>query len=318
MKTVLPGSVSVVIPTYNRGSKIAATLDSALAQTLAPLEIIIVDDGSTDGTPDWIEVHYGDRVCLIRQNNGGVARARNRGLDEARGEYIAFLDHDDLWLPQKLEKQRAAFDNSQVGVAYCLWREVNEAGEDLGRASVLQAGEWERLPAGDVFAILMRRNIILSMTIPLIRTRLLREVGGFDPDLVPCDDWDVWIKLARQCEFVGIAETLAVYVRHSDQQSSQEPVMVEASRKVLLRHLKSNPRFALWHPRTAWFALSVRYFARSRRPFYDQARAAIFERRWRRASGVLCRAWLRHPLLFLTPQWVYVTIKILRRDSRTF
>lgn len=312
-------SISVVIPTYNRGPKIAATLESVFAQTLAPLEIIVIDDGSTDGTADWIEAHYGDKIRVVRQANGGVARARNRGLNEARGEFIAYLDHDDRWLPQKLEQQLAALhNNSQAGVAYCLWQEIDDNEQQMGRAGVLQPDEWNRLPQGDVFALMMHRNIILSMSIPLVRTALLREVGGFDPALVPCDDWDVWIKLARRGEFVAVAQTLVVYVRHSNQQSSQETTMVEAARKLMLCHLKANPLFALRHPRTLWLALSVRAFARSRRPFYDQARAAIVKRQWRRATAVLCRAWLRHPLLLLTPQWVYVTIRLLRRNSSPF
>ena len=129
-------TVSVVIPTYNRGPLIAATLDSALHQTRAPLEVIVVDDGSTDGTPDWIEAHYGARVRLIRQSNGGAARARNFGLAETRGEFIAFLDHDDLWLPQKLSLQLEAMEsNARVGVVYSSWVAVDETGQECRRSS---------------------------------------------------------------------------------------------------------------------------------------------------------------------------------------
>jgi glycosyltransferase involved in cell wall biosynthesis len=121
-----PPLVSVVIPVYNRGARLQPTIESALEQTLPShdYEIIIVDDGSTDDTLAFLQLTYADepRIKIVSQQNGGVARARNRGLEEARGEFSAYLDHDDFWLPNKLEKQLAAFEGKPaVGVIYCRW-----------------------------------------------------------------------------------------------------------------------------------------------------------------------------------------------------
>jgi glycosyltransferase involved in cell wall biosynthesis len=115
--------VSVVIPVYNRGARLQPTVQSVLEQTLssAEIEIIIVDDGSTDDTVAFLHKTYGDepRVKIVTQPNGGVARARNRGLEEARGEFIAYLDHDDFWLPHKIEQQLALSKASPISV-WCI------------------------------------------------------------------------------------------------------------------------------------------------------------------------------------------------------
>src|SRR5436190_9018266 len=112
-------TVSVVIPTYNYARYLGAAIDSALQQTHAPLEVIVVDDGSTDDTPRLLD-GYGDRIRVIRQKNSGVAAARNAGVREARGELIAFLDSDDLWKPRKLELQIARFEaDPGLGLVHC-------------------------------------------------------------------------------------------------------------------------------------------------------------------------------------------------------
>src|SRR5437773_3781756 len=112
-------TVSVVIPTYNYARYLPEAIDSALAQTHAPLEVIVVDDGSTDDTPRVLAV-YGDRIRVIRQANRGPGAARNTGIAAARGEYVGFLDADDVWLPRKLELQMARFEADQgLGLVHC-------------------------------------------------------------------------------------------------------------------------------------------------------------------------------------------------------
>ncbi|HEY2324319.1 MAG TPA: glycosyltransferase family A protein, partial [Thermoanaerobaculia bacterium] len=110
-------SVSVVIPSYNYARYLGEAIDSALAQTLPPLEVIVVDDGSTDETSEVLAT-YADRIRVLRQKNSGVAVARNSGIAAAHGEYVAFLDADDIWLPRKLELQMARFDES-IGLVHC-------------------------------------------------------------------------------------------------------------------------------------------------------------------------------------------------------
>ena len=112
-------TVSVVIPTYNYGRYLATAIESALAQTFVPLEVIVVDDGSTDDTPQILET-FGNRIQTIRQLNQGAGAARNTGIAAARGEYVAFLDSDDIWKPRKLQMQIARFDaDPALGLVHC-------------------------------------------------------------------------------------------------------------------------------------------------------------------------------------------------------
>ena len=308
-------SISVIIPTYNRGPAVQKTLDSILAQTLAPLEIIVVDDGSTDETPAWIEAHYGEAVRVIRQPNGGVARARNRGLELARGQYIAFCDHDDLWAPRKLELQAELLQRRpKVGVAYCLWRDVDEDSREL------EADDWRRIkpkygfPDGEVFDVLVRANFIVSMSVPLVRTALLREIGGFDARTAPVDDWDLWLRLARKCEFAPVKTALVDYVHHPLQQSGDEEKMWRAANIVLSKHRRA----VLKQPRTLWIVLSYGYFLRTLHPFYHRARAAVGRGDWPEVRRQIARCCWRYPLCLLVPQWLYILKRLVRRDSTPF
>ena len=308
-------TISVVIPIYNRGEKIAATLDSVFAQTLAPLEIILVDDGSTDGTADWIEAHYAGRIRLIRQANGGVARARNRGLEASNGEWIAFLDHDDEWAPEKLDKQLAlAQINPETGVVYCAWScldangKVTENGTERLRAGAVT---W---PQGQVFSALLRHDFIISMSVPLIKTNLLRKIGGFDPQTVPADDWDVWLRLARHCEFAFVPEVLVFYRFHDAQQSADQLQILKGKQRVFAKHRK----YLFSHPKALWFYASAAYFFKTTDPFYHQAREALAQFDWKATRRVIFRALRRYPLLWLTPQWLYLFKRLVRRDGRPF
>ncbi len=226
--------VSVVIPVFNRGEKVLATIDSALSQDLpGQFEVLVVDDGSTDDTLERLRIAYENqaRVQLFALSHGGVARARNFGLWRARGEFVAFLDHDDRWLPAKLRLQLARFDERpHVGVVSCGWREEFDGSGESCRSRGPQT------PRGLVQKRLLRGNVVRSMSLPLVRTGLLREVGGFDETLVPCDDWDVWLRLAGVCEFDAVREVLAVYRRHEKQQSRDFWRMARAGRAVMRKH----------------------------------------------------------------------------------
>ncbi|MBW3636702.1 MAG: glycosyltransferase [Armatimonadetes bacterium] len=225
--------ISVVIPIYNRGALIGKTVASALAQDLASesVEILLVDDGSTDDTWTVLQSLYAShpQIRLFRLENGGVARARNFGLEQARGEFIAYLDHDDLWKPQKLRLQREAMQRSEkIGVVTCSWVSVDAAGEEMPPVIQFQRQWWWRGRDGRAFPWVLLphplqfiRNPIISMTIPLIRTKSLRDVGGFDVQSVPSDDWDLWIRLAQRFDFAYVDEELACYVHHEGQQHRQ-------------------------------------------------------------------------------------------------
>ena len=204
MKRAVPNddAISVVVTTFNRGARIAATLDSVLAQTVAPCEILVIDDGSSDDTAAWIEKHYAQHANLrvIGQENAGVAAARNRGLREVRGELVAFLDHDDIWHPQKLQRQLDALQSApQAALCWCLWREIEAAmATSAPLVNVCSTNRSGEGAAGAFSMISFPKTCLISASVPLIRTAFLRQIGGFDARTQPADDWDCWLCLARR------------------------------------------------------------------------------------------------------------------------
>lgn len=312
-------TVSVVIPTYNRGAAIGATVESALSQDVSPeeVEIIIVDDGSTDDTLAFLQENYGHnpRVRLFSIPNGGVAKARNFGLEQARGEFIAYLDHDDLWQSQKLRLQREMLQNrAEVGVVYCLWQEIDKKGAPIsGHKFHLHDPNWT-LPQGRIFAALIRRNFIISMSVPLVRTALARQVGGFDPETVPCDDYDFWLKLSRITEFALVREVLVFYHRHENQQSRDELRMWQAGRRAQLKYWPS----VLHRPRVLWFLVASGYFLKTTTPFYVRARDAIAGAHWREVRRQIVACSVRYPFALLTPQWLYILKRLVTKNAKPF
>jgi len=277
-------TVSVVIPTFNRGPRIQATLDSVIAQTLAPLEIVVVDDGSTDGTSDWIEEHFGDAVRVVRQKNGGVARARNRGWREAKGEWIAFLDHDDLFHPDKLATL-APLLKGDAEVVVSRWREI-ENGQTIRESPIASA------PVGAFAWLFGWNNPLVSMSVPLVRRSSLQSAGGFDPRCVPADDWDLWLRLAaRRARFVWSDAVTTDYILHPGQQRRDEARMFRAVRRTLNRH----PRALATRPLLLWWLVSSGAFVPS---------SPAYERFKRGEAGALVAALRAHPLSLLSPQWV--------------
>lgn len=199
--------ISVVIPTYNYGRFIREAIDSVLAQTYAPLEILVVDDGSTDDTEQIVRA-YGDRVRYIRQQNAGVGAARNTGIASARGEYVAFLDSDDVWLPEKLAKEIARFETDpELGLVYGGAERFDES----GTLSVALDGI-----EGWIAPELLRleRSVISSGSGTLLPKRVAEEVGGFDANLQPSEDWDFCYRVALRHRVGFVPEVLVRYRQH--------------------------------------------------------------------------------------------------------
>lgn len=211
--------VSVVIPAYNRGNLICETLDSVLTQTYRDFEVIVVDDGSTDDTPSVL-AQYAERVHVIRQENKGEGAARNAGILVAQGDYIAFIDSDDLWVPTKLERQMALLTNSSPLV----WVYSDAYVFDSQTKRVLYSlGQRSRQYEGHVARQLLLNCFVASPT-PVIRRSVFDIVGLFNHN--PRDsDWDMWLRIGARHPIRKIPEALAGYRLHKDSISQQSSPM---------------------------------------------------------------------------------------------
>lgn len=203
-------TVSVVIPTYNYGRFISDAINSVLAQTRPPDEIIVVDDGSTDDTAETVS-KFGDRVKYIHQNNAGVCDARNRGVRESIGELIAFLDADDTWEPTKLEKQAAKFrGDPAIGLVHSGMREFDsETGETIRMH--LDGGEdgvAESLLLWDGPVIVGPGGTIM------VSRKAFDDVSGFDTRMKVGEDWDFCYRVARKFKVGFVMEALVNYRNH--------------------------------------------------------------------------------------------------------
>ncbi|MCL5951129.1 MAG: glycosyltransferase [Chloroflexi bacterium] len=204
--------VSVVIPTYNRAQLIRETLRSVLAQTYHDFEVVVIDDGSTDNTQEAL-VAYGSQIRYFRKDNGGQASARNLGIRVASGEYIAFLDSDDLWLPSKLEEQVTTLVTARTKWVYCDAELFDGA---TGRTVGLYSRQNNRPYEGHVARQLLLNDFIASPT-PIIHREVFDRVGYFDESalLRSREDWEMWLRIAPHYSVAYLAKPLARYRLHS-------------------------------------------------------------------------------------------------------
>lgn len=206
-------AISVIMPAYNSAAFIARAIRSAQNQTARPLEIIVIDDGSKDNTSE-AAARYGDLVRVLRQPNGGPASARNHGAREARGEWLAFLDADDAWLPNKLERQIAAIDDHVT----------------LLHTYVVDDETCHQTPDNQDFADLWTRNTIATSS-TLVRKQDFDAAGGFDEDrsIMAVEDYNLWLRLLhRGCQFKVIREALLEYTPAPNNLSGQYSRMVRS------------------------------------------------------------------------------------------
>lgn len=239
METVMPTNspkVSVVIPTYNRANLITTALDSVLAQSYRPIEIIVVDDGSTDNTAsiiqDWAQSNSRNAqtntkdhwsltqtvsLIYITQTNAGGNPARNRGISQASGDYIAFLDSDDAWLTEKLSKQVPKFENPSCGAVYCGIQNMN-----FETGTVLEPTNRSYLQ-GDLREEMLVCDITAPTSAYIVRKTVFNEVGIFDTDLQARQDWDMWIRLAQKYEIECVPEPLVYFREHEGERTASNP-----------------------------------------------------------------------------------------------
>lgn len=232
--------VSVVIPTFNRGALLIPAIESVLAQSYSDFEIIVVDDGSTDDT-ERVAAQYLDRLTYIQQPNGGVARARNSGILQARGELICFLDSDDLWRPGKLARQVQFADaHPEYGLIATEIAPFDEDGDHPQRAKA----KLYRIRNGFVLEHLLFWNWIQTSTV-MVRRKCLDQVGLFDEDVGQFgEDWLLWMRIAAEFPVYFLPEPLVRYRIHPQSLMSHLPESQYDSLMRILQKLRGLPQFS--------------------------------------------------------------------------
>jgi glycosyltransferase involved in cell wall biosynthesis len=230
--------ISVIIPVYNRADRVGRALASVYAQSVSVREVIVVDDGSSDGTGEFVRTHFPE-ARYIRQSNRGVSAARNRGIAAARGEWLAFLDSDDEWLPQKLEVQRHVL---QVNPEYRICHS-NEIWVRRGRR--VNPMRKHAKSGGNIFQRCLPLCVISPSSV-MIHRSAMETVGAFDEAFPVCEDYDLWLRVCAVYAVLYIEQPLIIkYGGHTDQLSRRYPAMdrfrIEALEKIVRRGTLSEP-----------------------------------------------------------------------------
>ena len=249
--------VSVIIPAYRAVDTIERALASVAAQSLKPLEVIVVDDGSDDGTLEaaqrMCDAMSGIRLIVIGQENKGAGAARNRALEEAKGEYIAFLDSDDEWLPEKIARSIKHIEGSDyVFVAHDLFVR-GEGGED---DAIESSGRYKA--ASDHYVALYRTGFVGSITV-LARRRAIEAAGGFDESLLTGQDFDLWLSMLRdpRAKFTVFDDKLARYSINASGITSHTQRRLQCTMRIAIRHFPALKT----RPGSAWVSLWYRILA---------------------------------------------------------
>jgi glycosyltransferase involved in cell wall biosynthesis len=221
--------VSVVIPAYNAARTIEQTVQSALDQESVELEVIVVDDGSSDDTVTLVSAIPDERVHLVPQANGGAASARNTGIAHAKGDWVAFLDSDDLWVRHKLRAQLEALQGQPGGFA--AQSSAFMVDDDMRVLHVRRCIQ----PENDLLTFLRFQNLPAAASSWIVRRDVLEQIGCFDPELVILEDWDLSLRLARHGPTLNMEEPLTLYRQHPGNRSLNLDIHVSPGFRVLGR-----------------------------------------------------------------------------------
>jgi glycosyltransferase involved in cell wall biosynthesis len=213
-------SIAVVIPAYNSMKYFRETLESVLGQTLPPDEVIVIDDGSTDGTPDFAE-SYGHPVRVLHRTRQRQAANRNFGAQEATSEWVAFVDHDDVWAPNKLELQMAELNRTQADLCYTGRILLKQRGDTFSLDRIVETPSPENLRPW------LYKDVSFLASSVLMRRSTLLASGGFNPNFKYAEDWDHWMRLFHSgCKFAFCPEPLLIYRCHTNNASTANPLDV--------------------------------------------------------------------------------------------
>ncbi|HEY6644770.1 glycosyltransferase [Povalibacter sp.] len=271
-------TVSVVIATYNSGNYLKEAIDSVLGQTISDLELLVVDDGSTDGTRDLVARVSDPRLTYIWQPNAGQTSAKNHGVSRARGEFIGFCDGDDYWYPNKLELQLPKFEQSSLtGVVYSPADTIDEHGNSLG-------GEIAEKFSGPVTHELFLRNFVPFGT-AVVRRRCLEEVGGFDESLAMGIDWDLWLRISARYHFDYVPQSTYAYRIWSGQMSRNWRGRYSNAFRIMDNFLRRHPDTVSSRIRRRAYANT--YSNRARARMHEHPMAAVQDA----ARGITLDPW---------------------------
>jgi glycosyltransferase involved in cell wall biosynthesis len=275
--------VSVIIPNHNRGRFLDEAIQSVLGQSYSPLEVIVVDDGSTDDSAA-VGARYADRITWIAQECRGVSAARNRAIAASHAPFVAFLDADDMWLPDKLARQMEKFGADGIGLVYCGAEYIDVDGQSLG----VDLGHLE----GDVLQplVLLEHTITAGGSSAVVRRECLNQVGVFAEDLEVSEDWDLWRRIAAVSSVALVREPLVRYRQHPQNRHHD----VDRLRRNMLRALDrlfSDPGARAVHP------LERRSYARL---YLTLAGSYAHSRRWGAALRESAHAIERWPPIAIT------------------
>lgn len=295
--------VSIIIPAYNHRDYILGTIGSVLTQTFLDFEIIVVNDGSPDDTRDVLRPYISDgRIHYIEQSNAGQAAARNHGLSESRGEFVAFLDDDDLWPREKLQTQMDLLNSHPTAVMAYGYTEVFGCGP---------THRWPGpdAPTGEVRSEFLRCNWLWSPGQCLIRRAALLSIGGLDTGIWGADDWDMYIRLASLGPFVFSNHCALQYRQHAKSASNSIFRLNKNVRKVMRKHLGLLPSFGTSE---LWFS--------ARKSWADGFRPKVLygsdelTRTGRHADALryLLEGAKLEPSLFIRPAFLRRTLNLLR------
>lgn len=311
-------SVSVVIPVYNNEAYIAAAVKSVLSQSIHPKEVIVVDDGSTDGTAAALESFRND-IKYVYQRNRGEPSARNTGMKKSSGKYIAFLDGDDLWHSSKLELQMKYIrEHPECALVYTDMSTFDENG-------VIDASVKERLrislPSGRIFPALFMTALFGSGSV-LFRRECIDKVGYFDEDLLVGCDYEMWLRIARHFELGAVDQPLLMYRHHAAMSTRglglKMCMGVPWEVAVLSKILRLYPESTSELGRAA-------ISRRMSKPYAGLAYAQFRQNEYKNARPLLKKAigywptnawyWMLYGATFLHPAQIAATRKIYRRLS---
>jgi glycosyltransferase involved in cell wall biosynthesis len=314
--------VSVVMPAYNVAAFVGDAIRSALAQRDVDLEVLVVDDGSNDGTRQILTSFEGDpRVRTFYQDHGGPSVSRNTALAAARGRYVGFLDADDLWEPTKAAKHVAVMDaNPALDVTYSWWRTIDERSRDTGRRTTVPAA---RVPGGTTFAGLVIENFTGTASSVFCRRSAARAVGGFDPALRSNVDLDFLLRVAalRPGNIALVPEILTAYRMRAHQITASWRRMQENWQHVIAKAAAIAPAEVARVQRQA-LARQSRYYAYLAYEAGDlPAARRLLRAAWRQHTGTLARdrrAWLTTAAVLASylPESIHRTLANAARSWR--